>query len=366
MNNIVSPFEIKELKEDDNNYIVEGMASVYGNVDLGDDIVEVGAFTQDLAKKGNTRTILWQHFSNEPIGIGEFKEQDNGLFVKIKMPKADQFVRERVMPQIKIGSVTGLSIGYMTEDYSMDTVNGKRVRRLKRCGLRETSAVTFPMNEEARIMAAKQYLLDHDIKNLEDSKAVPSYKNYQLMPIDTKWDKGKAVKQIREKTGSQEEASTTYKNGFMYFDAENSEKLTAYKLPYVYVEDGQFKAVPKAIFAIAAALAGARGGVDIPEADKNQIKSQINKYYEKMDREPPFKGSHTYIDLETIKCFEKRDFEKLFMKDNEIILNSSAEKYIINCIIHGAKKANEEPVKGNNILNELKELNKELDKLKGV
>lgn len=366
MNKLSSPFEIKEIKEDSDNYIVEGMASVYGNVDLGDDIVESGAFGQDLIKRGNERPILWQHFSSEPIGIGKFTEMQDGLFVKIYMPKTDQFVKERVMPQIKIGSVKGLSIGYSTEDFDYQTVNNKRIRRLKRCGLRETSAVTFPMNEEAQIIAAKEYLLSHNVKTLkdEDSKTVPAYQNYDLMSIDTKWDKGKAVKQIREKTGSQESASESYKNGFMFFDSENEDKLTAYKLPYVMVVDNKFKAVPRAIFAITAALSGARGGINIPESDKSKIKSQLNKYYEKLDREPPFKGNQTFIDIDTIKVFERIDFEKLFKKDNDIILSNHAEKYIIDRIIHGEKTV-EDPIKENNILDEFKELNRKLSKIKG-
>lgn len=368
MNKLSSPFEIKEIKEDADNYIVEGMASVYGNIDLGDDIVDAGAFGEDLIKRGDERPILWQHFSSEPIGIGKFSETPKGLFVKILMPKTDQFVKERVMPQIKIGSVKGLSIGYSTEDFEYQTINNRQIRRLKRCGLRETSAVTFPMNEEAQIMAAKEYLLKHNVKTLndEDSKTVPPYKNYDLMPIDTKWDKAKAVKQIRDKTGSQEDASDSYKNGFMYFDSENADKLTAYKLPYVFVDNGTFKAVPKAIFAITAALAGARGGVNIPDADKSKIKSQLNKYYEKMDREPPFKGDKTFVEIDTIKAFEKRDYIKLFDEDNGIILSSSAKDYVAGIITHAVEKQeNEDNAEKSNMMQELKEINKELNKLKG-
>jgi HK97 family phage prohead protease len=361
-----SPFEIKEIKEDAENFIVEGMASVYGNVDLGDDIVEAGAFRDDLTEKGNERPILWQHFSSEPIGLGVFSEMGNGLFVKIMLPKADQFVRERVMPQIKIGSVKGLSIGYKANDYSMDMVNGKRVRRLKRCGLRETSCVTFPMNEEARIMAAKQYLLDHNVKSLEeDSKAVPPYKNYDLMPDSTKWDNNKAIKQIRSKTGSQSEAKTSYKDGFMYYDADNPEKLTSYKLPYVYVDDGKLKAVPRALSAIVGALRGARGGgVDIPSTDKEKVKAQVNKYFKKMGREEPFKGENTFIDNQTLTCMDVKNISIIFEKD--VILSSQAKETLIRSFAHDRDHGSVSEEK-DGLTKALKELNRELDNtLKGA
>lgn len=363
---IVSPFEIKQVNEDEDNYIVEGMASVYGNIDLGDDIVESGAFAEDLMKRGNERPILWQHDSRQPIGVGEFKETSNGLYVKICMPKSDQFVRERVMPQISIGSVKGLSIGYSTEDFEYISMNDRRIRKLKRCGLRETSAVTFPMNEEAQIMAAKQYLLEHNIVSLEeDSKTVPPYKNYSMTDTSKSWDNNKAIRQIREKTGSAESPSESYKDGFLFYDPEKADSFGGYKLPYVYVEDGSFKAVPRALSAIVGVLGGARGGVDIPNADKEKIKAQLNKYYKKMGREEPFKSENIFIDTHTLKNMDVKDMHIIFEKD--VILSSKAQEMVIKSLTYDEDHGEVAEEENNNIGELLKEYNKELDKtLKGA
>jgi len=59
-------------------------------------------------------------------------------------------------------------------------------------------------------------------------------------------------------------------------------KDDVFKLPYVDIIDGSPYAVPRALFAIAAALQGARGGVDIPDSDIEAIKSRVEAYYSRM------------------------------------------------------------------------------------
>ena len=260
----------------------------------------------------------------------------------------------RIIPQIKVGSITGVSIGYRPEEFVYDTINDRQVRRLKKSQLKESSPCVFPMNEEARISMIKSFQNQEIIKI--DSKTVPPYKDYAIAE-DVKWDKAKAVKQIREHTNSGEEPSKAYKNGFMYFDIENEDKYTAYKLPYVYWIDGKFKAVPKALSTIVGALSGARGGIDIPDADKSKIKSQINKYYAKMDRESPFKNNITFIDKKTLEGLEKRDYEKLF--DDNIILSSQAKKKIVDSLDFG----NENVIEDNSFLDRLKGIKSDIDKL---
>ena len=51
-------FQIKSLSADGS---FEGLAAVYGNVDLGGDVIEPGAFNKTLAEKNFEVPILWQH-----------------------------------------------------------------------------------------------------------------------------------------------------------------------------------------------------------------------------------------------------------------------------------------------------------------
>lgn len=322
---IVGDFNVKSIKEEDSEYfIVEGYASVYGNIDSYRDIVMPGAFAKDLLENGNERPILWSHKSDEPVGLGTFEERTEGLFVSIKLPKADSFVSERLMPQIKTGAVKGLSIGYWTvvEEYD----RGQNVNRLKECRLRETSLCSFPANSSAQITAAKQFL------GIDSEEKSTNFTMYPFADEATKWDSNKAVSDIRANTGSEEEPSKNYRKGFMYYDPENADKFGGYKLPYVYYMDGGFKIVPRAIYAIAGVLAGARGGVNIPDGDKSAIKGYINRVYKKLGREEPFKSAGKFfVDKMTLKSMYPEDVEYILGNEN-VILSTGAKEVIVEAL----------------------------------
>jgi len=344
MEYINASFEIKSFEETDvDNYTIVGYASTFGNVDLGNDIVMKGAFADDL-KACNTKTILWQHKMDQPIGKGCFTEDDKGLKVEIKLPKSDSFVRERVIPQVKVGSIQGMSIGYMVDEYEYEG----NIRLLKKLTLLENSLVSIPMNPKAEI---------ESVKKMEEMEKAVSGKMLSI-GTDSAWDKNKSIKQIREFTGSEDKPSATYKNGFMYYDKEDSENFSAYKLPYIYVEDGKMKANPRALSAIVGAISGARGGLKIPNEDKSKIKSLLNKYYEIMEREKPFKSDgKTLIDNITIQYLEERDCEKLF--DDDIIVSKAAVKYAAGVL--GTKEIAHDTEEESKALTEFKETLKQFN-----
>ena len=69
----------------------------------------------------------------------------------------------------------------------------------------------------------------------------------------------------------------------------DGKNLGDYRLPYADIVDGSLKAIPKGIFAVAGAIAGARtGGMNITAEEKSKVQSQLKKYYAKLDMEPPF------------------------------------------------------------------------------
>ena len=62
------PLEIKMPNEEDGNF--SGYASIFGNKDLGNDIVQRGAFLKSLGKKRPKQIkMLFQHKTDEPIEI---------------------------------------------------------------------------------------------------------------------------------------------------------------------------------------------------------------------------------------------------------------------------------------------------------
>lgn len=143
--------EIKDVSDDG---VIEGYASVFGNVDKGGDVVEPGAFTKTLSENPNP-PILYQHDPYEPIGVTiEAKEDGRGLAVSGQLTLAVQRAAE-THALLRAKAMRGLSIGYKT-------IQGPRengVRRLKELKLAEWSPVTFPMNELAIVSAVKSGLL---------------------------------------------------------------------------------------------------------------------------------------------------------------------------------------------------------------
>lgn len=156
-------FDIKSLTEKGE---FSGIASAYGNVDLGGDVVQPGAFKNALAERGAERPILWQHRSDSPIGLGTFKETDTALLIEkatleLALPDA-----MKAYTLLKAGIVKGLSIGYEAVSWEWrksDDPDAWPTRVIKEAKLWETSVVTFPMNEQAMVTAVKsvdQALLD--------------------------------------------------------------------------------------------------------------------------------------------------------------------------------------------------------------
>lgn len=148
--------EIKATKDDDEEGGFEGYASIFGNADLGNDVVVEGAFTKSIARRGAKGVkMLYQHDAKQPIGVyDEIVEDDRGLRVKGRLALGTQRGRE-VYELMKMGAIDGLSIGYRVDAKGYDFDDKRKRRMLKSVDLLEISAVTFPMNPKARVQAVK-------------------------------------------------------------------------------------------------------------------------------------------------------------------------------------------------------------------
>ncbi len=293
-------FEVKQIDDmDDEFFRFEGLASTFGNIDLVNDIVVRGAFVDSLATK--TPVILWQHQSDSPLGMPEdIRETEEGLFLKAKLPKLDTFVSGRVIPQIKVGSIRTMSIGFRIVERDF---NDEGIRLLKKVDLMEVSLVTFPANPLAAVSGFK---------------TVTPFKDLPLAPRNRTWDAASARGRVRTATGSTEAPSKTYRDAFLWFDSEDAENFGAYKLPFADVIDGTLTAIPRALNNAKARLDQA----DIPAADKTRVLANIDRYQAKLDEEQP----KQFNNVECVKCFSKRDLEKAlresgsFSKDAAILI----------------------------------------------
>ena len=150
MNRKYLPFEIKSIDEEEG--IFEGYASTFTkNPDAYGDVVDKGAFTKTIKEQAGNIKILWNHNSDEPLGIPvELREDDTGLYVKGKLTLGVQRARE-ILALMKDGVVNTMSIGFRIITES--TVGG--MNHLKEIRLFDVSPVTFAANNTAVILGVK-------------------------------------------------------------------------------------------------------------------------------------------------------------------------------------------------------------------
>jgi hypothetical protein len=118
--------------------------------------------------------------------------------------------------------------------------------------------------------------------------AITSFQDFDLADSDREWDGDAADKRVRKWANAQDEPNEQYRDAHVWYDADNKDNFTAYKLLICDHVNGKLVAVPRAIMAAGAIMQGARGGIDIPESDVDRVKSHLAKYYQKMGRTPPW------------------------------------------------------------------------------
>lgn len=156
------PFEIKSISD---SGAFTGYGSVFNVKDSYSDIVIKGAFTNSLnqwKEKGRLPALLWQHKMDEPIGYyTKMVEDDNGLYLEGQLLIDDDPLAKRAHAHMRAKSLSGLSIGYVLNDYDYDKEKSAFI--LKDIDLWEVSVVTFPANDEARIDNVKSIFESGDI-----------------------------------------------------------------------------------------------------------------------------------------------------------------------------------------------------------
>jgi hypothetical protein len=147
MNELDFPLNVKEIGEDGS---IEGIASGYGNLDHGGDVMLPGAFTKSIEGRSAVPMLLF-HDQKRPVGVWrDFKETPDGLLVKGRFAMSTDAGRD-AHAMTKDGALGGLSVGYRT---LRDKIVGK-ARHLIETTLHEISLVTIPMNGKALITSVK-------------------------------------------------------------------------------------------------------------------------------------------------------------------------------------------------------------------
>ena len=118
----------------------------FGNTDLGNDVIEKGAFSKTLRRTGAKGVkLLYQHDAKMPIGVfRSIEEDEKGLRVEGELAMRTEKGRE-AYELMKMGALDGLSIGFRTtpKGYHYDKKTKRRI--IKELELMEISVVTFSM-----------------------------------------------------------------------------------------------------------------------------------------------------------------------------------------------------------------------------
>ena len=149
--------DLKSIDSDSTEYgYFEGYGSVFGNTDLGNDVIQKGAFRESLKnREAKEVKLLYQHKSDMPIGVfDEIVEDDHGLVVKGRLALKTQAGQE-AYELLKMGALDGLSIGFKINPKKVSYEDRGQKRILKEVDLMEVSLVTFPMNPQATVTQVK-------------------------------------------------------------------------------------------------------------------------------------------------------------------------------------------------------------------
>lgn len=354
----VKSFQEKTQKDDHKVPVFEfkGYAAVFNNVDLQGDIIVKGAFEKSLSKKSPADImVFYQHdVHSMPIGIlKSIHEDEKGLFVDVQLPLKNTRSRD-VAALIEVGGLRKFSIGF----FVLDTEEKDGITLLKELDVFDVSVVNFPANPEAEV--TEFIPMSKSLK----TKSVPQIVNFPLAEQDHPWASNEADARLRAFLDI-EEPNSAYRNAHMWFDADAPENFTSYKLLFVDIVDGKKRAIPRAIFAIRAAIAGARGGLDVPERDMPALKRYVNHYYDRMGLEKPFESTTAsnddkkaseksdIITIKNLKGFKHSDLIKKLRK-NGSISKSAAEK-LIKSYKFGLKNKNNNDVMLEKIANLVEE-----------
>lgn len=171
-NTMVVPMEVKSVGETGQ---FSGYASIFGNVDLGGDVISKDSPFKEMVTDDEGKVlVLFQHDSGGflpgaagglPIGKATVEQNSKGLKFDGQLVMDDPFV-QRVHKHLVAKTLRGMSIGYDILPGGAKLLDSG-VRELNALKLWEISAVTFGMNPKAGVDRVKQVARCTSVRELE-------------------------------------------------------------------------------------------------------------------------------------------------------------------------------------------------------
>ena len=90
--------------------------------------------------------------------------------------------------------------------------------------------------------------------------SVTAFQDLPLADRDREWDGDAAEKRVRKWAGAEDEPNQKYRDAHVWYDGDNKDNFTAYKLLIADVVADKLEVVPRGVMAAGAIMEGARGG----------------------------------------------------------------------------------------------------------
>ena len=327
-------FDLKSY--DDEKRRIKGYVSTK-DLDRVMDIVDPKAFEKSfpefVQKNG---VLLFNHSYNQVVGkVVSGVVDKNGLMVEAEIAKGVAKADE-VWSLIKQGILKTFSFGFIPKSVEYKEEDNKEIRIIKDLDLLEVSIVAVPANPNATFVISEGKAVDIEFEGdnpfemeTPETKKPSGKTDLPLADKARSWDKNRAIASVRkwassDGSGDKDKINwSKYRQAFFWYDENDPENFGSYKLPFAEVIDGKLYAVPRGIMAAAAAIQGARGGVNIPEKDVPGVKRRIAKYYKRMDMTPPWEKE---LEIEEIKSFILPDIKDLIQEEVKQILEEKVNK----------------------------------------
>lgn len=225
----------------------------------------------------------------------------------------------------KTGMMKAVSVGFRIKEYQNkenNVENNDRGLIITKWELMEFSAVPVPANPDALAEGIKSFDPDGEflsIFDIQNKGAIP-YKKYPLADEKTTWDGSSVIKNS---------SVDDLKKICTWVADKNADDLTKsdFKLPHHLGAKEGYKTVWGGVSAAMAAILGARGGVNIPDADKDKCYNHLAKHYKEFGKDVPDKSvSDLYK-----KAYEDNNEDKIkslnsiYFDDDTIVIKSGAK-----------------------------------------
>ncbi len=329
------PDEVRDLGERRLQFIISTDA-----VDRDLDTISVKGW--DLEAYKRNPVILWAHdYKNPPIGRAEkvFVEDDKLKSVALFTDEDVNPLGKMVYKLFRDRFLNATSVGFIPTEWELNEErDGFRPTDFLKQELLEYSAVPVPSNPEA-LLDAKSAGIDMEPMRAWASDVLAPQQRALLreMSIDPAKleeladllkcsttvdmgangngaDKGTISFGSAHPDGTPLADSDSAWNGprevaaaevddlkvmATWVESENDDAKSAFKLPHHRAAGGH-STVFRGVTAAMGALLGARGGVDIPDADRRGVYNHLARHYREFDRDPPEFRSYSDAELRDV------------------------------------------------------------------